>query len=326
MKSVKLLNHLQRLRNSGRESNPALLEKQGLQADVKLAFVNAKLAELHPVIRLDDYFQMLAKEDRLEVLSGGHDLCTAIDSFWSRYSKEDPAMVEKIKAEKGPCSYCLPMAVYGDEGLSHKKSQFLVFGTQPVIGFGTAFTQHATDLGVNMMGHSSVTRILYTVMRANMYNRSPEVFEAILEGFSDHCLQLYNDGVEVWHSRYETMVTLYPTFVFAKGDWPWLKKVGFLIRSHHQSIAAPSKSLGICHLCLAGTAEFPDWSNIVDGAWLHDDSLLRPAPPWRRESPLTTKLCKCVDICGRSWWYRPDLFHTLHKGVLAELAGSGLVS
>lgn len=79
MKSARLLNHLQKLRKSGHESDPKLLEAQGLQADVKLSFVDLNLAELRPVLRLDDFFHMLAKEDRLGVLTGGHDLCTAID-------------------------------------------------------------------------------------------------------------------------------------------------------------------------------------------------------------------------------------------------------
>ena len=228
-------------------------------------------------------------------------------------------------------SACLPLAVYGDEGQSHKKAAFLVFATQPIIGFGTSFTNKAAqeidgpkDLGVNMVGVSCLTRFVYSVMRASCYNKTPEVFHALLDNFSKHCDELYKDGISIWHEGYQQTIVLFPVFICAKGDWPFLKKCGNLVRSHHQANALPGRGKGICHMCLAGTAAYSDWSKCRAGSWLCSDSLNTLQPPWSNESALTARLCRNSDMWQKTWFYRPDLFHTIHKGVMAELTGSAI--
>lgn len=330
LKSNKLLQRMKKFRNRGKESDPRLLEDHGLQADVKLSYVDVKLRDLHPILRLDDHLNMLSREDRLDVLSGGHDLFTATECFWKRFEGENPELVSKLKADKGDnhLCHCIPFAVYGDEGQSHKKSSFLVLASQPVIGFGTSYTIHggqANELGVNMLGVSCVTRFVYSVMRAVCYNKKPEVFHALLDHFAQHCQEAYNSGILIWHPGYQKNIVIYPVFVFAKGDWPFLKKSGNLTRTHHQGLARPGHGKGICHMCLAGTAEYSDWSDCSSGSWLCQSSLETHQPPWSRESSLTALLCLSTSVPNKAWWYRPDLFHTLHKGVMAELAGSGLV-
>lgn len=328
LKSGKLLQRMKKLRNRGKESDSNFLETHGLQVDVKLSYIHIGLKETHPVIRLDDYVQMLSRENRLDLLTGGHDFCSSVGLFWTRFEEENPGLVQKLKDEKGDLECCLPLAVYGDEGQSHKKAQFLIFATQPTLGFGTSFTQekdgHASDLGVNMMGVSCLTRFVYSVMKASLYNRTPDVFMSLLTQFSNHVEELYRDGIRIWHSKYGRHIVIYPTVLFVKGDWPWLKKAGNLVRTHHQAVAHPGRGRGICHLCLAGTPDHADWSD-VNGSWLCESPLQTDQAPWVRESPLL-KLCQFSGTPAKALWFRPDLFHTLHKGVLSELAGSALVS
>ena len=329
MQSSKLLKHMKKLHARGKESSPDLLEMQGLQADVKLSYIDVKLKELHPVLRLDDHLAMLANENRLDILCGGHaDFFGAINTFWTRYAEEDGELVRKLKSEKGDLSACVPMCMYGDEGQSHKKSQFMVFATEPVLGAATSFTHakvgHRQDLRVNMVGVSCVTRFLFSVMKATLYNRSPCVFEALVEQYSKHCEELFASGVRLWHAGMNRYITIFPTFLFAKADWPWHKKWGNLVRTHHQSISQPGRGKGICHLCMAGSPAYSDWGRIA-GSWLCEESLERPSPPWTRE-PRLVALCQSSSLWSKTWWFRPDLFHTLHKGVCAELAGSAIVS
>ena len=328
MKSSWLLSDMRKLRNSTKESDPRLLENHKLQADVKLSYVDVKLKALHPVLRLEDHLDMLSRENRLDILCGGQDLFAATQLFWGRFEGENPELVSKLRAEKGDLSTCVPFAVYGDEGQSHKKAAFLVFASQPVIGHGTSFTNQAAnrpkDLGVNVLGVSCLTRFVYSVMRASCYSKSPEVFHALLDHFSQHCDDLYKDGISVWHEGYQKTIVVYPVIICAKGDWPFLKKCGNLVRTHHQASAHPRNMKGICHLCLAGTATYSDWSKCRGGSWLCSDSLNTSEAPWKCESALTAKLCRNSDMWQKTWFYRPDLFHTLHKGVMAELAGSAI--
>ncbi|CAJ1395606.1 unnamed protein product [Effrenium voratum] len=57
-----------------------------------------------------------------------------------------------------------------------------------------------------------------------------------------------------------------------------------------------------------------------------DRSIRDPDVPWLEESPLTATIPQSVTVQQQVWFYRPDLFHTCHKGLMAELAGSALVS
>lgn len=118
---------------------------------------------------------------------------------------------------------------------------------------------------------------------------------------------------------------IYPTVIFAKGDWPMLRKMGFLERHHGRSLAQDNRGKGICHLCMAGVGDLCDWHDSFSGSWLGTDSVAGGlVPPWNRESPVTRLMPQSPNLEDRVWFYRPDLFHTLHKGLLAELAGSAI--
>ena len=322
---------MKKLRNSGKESDPRLLENHKIQADVKLSYIDAKLQGLHPVLRLDDHLGMLSRANRLDILCGGQDLFTATQLFWERFEGENPELVSKLRSERGQF-VCLPATC-----CVWRRGAITQEGCIPSLRYATHYRfrhllheqgcpgDHGPkDLGVNMVGVSCLTRFVYSVMRASCYNKTPEVFHALLDNFSKHCDELCKDGISIWHEGYQQTIVLFPVVICAKGDWPFLKKCGNLARSHHQANALPGRGKGICHMCLAGTAAYSDWSKCRAGSWLCSDSLNTLQPPWSNESALTARLCRNSDMWQKTWFYRPDLFHTIHKGVMAELTGSAI--
>lgn len=153
-----------------------------------------------------------------------------------------------------------------------------------------------------------------------MYAKNPTALERLLEHFSLECKEVFESGVQL-----SADLTIYPTFIFAKGDWPMLRKLGALTRTHARCLAKDGKGKGICHLCLGGTSAFPDWRDLETGSWLSPASIEHGPPPWNRESPVTINVVpRSLSIGEKAWFYRPDLFHTLRKGLLAELTGSAI--
>ena len=325
LKSNKLLHHMRVLRKRKKETDTRLLEQQHLQANVSISYIDIGLENTHPVLRIRDFFQMLAEENRLDLLTGGLDLFESCSRFWERYRGEDPHH-PVFAPHRSLMGVHVPMAAYCDEGQSHKKAQFLVFALQPVIGRGTALSkERASDLGVNYLGVSCISRFLYSVCRASLYNKKPKVFDNLVEAFSLECKSAFEDGLSLQYQGKD--VTIYPTVLFSKGDWPMLKKMGHLTRTHHGGLATkPGSKKGICHLCMAGSERFPDWSDCFAGSWICDESLEEPDVPWSTESPLTQNIPMSPNLFMKTWFYRPDLFHTLHKGLLAECAGSAFAS
>ena len=325
LKSSRLLLHMQRLRKTQKESNPRLLIDEDLQAPCPITLAEIGLKEQHPILQVEDFLRMLSDTNNLSWLTGGRGF-EACATFWERYHHEDcnhPA----FSVHGGRLAQVVPVYIYGDEGTSHKRNQLLVLSVQPVLGQGTSFTadqHHADDLQVNMLGVSIKTRFLYTVLMARLYQRKPAVFDSLMEVLATELVSLFYNGIQLEHGG--KPLVLYPAAVGCKGDWPMLKKMGSLKRSHHGGKAEAGKGKGVCHLCMAGTAEFPDWHDVINGSWMCDRSIRDPDVPWLEESPLTATIPQSVTVQQQVWFYRPDLFHTCHKGLMAELAGSALAT
>ena len=320
LRSQRLLCHMKRLKCTKKESNVSLLEREGLQADCKISNIEVGLKKPHPILAVSDMLGTLSSSGKLGWLTGGQGF-TGVRRFWVKFREEQPSHpvfdVHPTHLER-----CIPIYVYGDEGTSHKKAAFLVQNWQPVLGKGTSYSVQrpgaSSQLGCNMLGVSYTTRFVYTCMQARLYSKKPKVFTKIMESFAEELHGLFHDGVEVQHDG--ELVRIFPTVIACKGDWPMLKKMGNLTRTHHGSKAEPGNGKGVCHLCMAGTAHHPDWHNIYNGSWKGSDVEL--LPPWRVRSPFTALIPQPPNLFDEVWFYRPDLFHTMHKGVMAELAGS----
>lgn len=110
---------------------------------------------------------------------------------------------------------------------------------------------------------------------------------------------------------------LYFTLVGFKGDWPALVKLGHLNRHHGRDA---KESAGICHLCRAGQPGF-------DFNEFSFESMLAARTgdlPWDVPSPLTSVVPQ--DPTQLPKFYKVDIFHTCHKGVMADLCANAIVA
>ena len=204
----------------------------------------------------------------------------------------------------------------------------MVLATQPVIGKGTLASLKRpgaeSEMGANMAGSSLITRFVFSCARSTLYSKKPEVFDKLANELATQLDAGFKDCISVLYGGDEA--TLYPVVLYTKGDWPILKRLGALNRTHHQAIANLSRSKGVCHLCMAGTEKYPDWHQCHQASWMCPESISDPRPPWSQQTLFTQLLARSPSLWGKTWFYRPDLFHTVHKGVGAELTGSGFAT
>ena len=121
----------------------------------------------------------------------------------------------------------------------------------------------------------------------------------------------------------EERIRLRVATVGLKADWPALDKLGRLSR-HFRREAYPSGS-GICHYCMANTSVCETWHQhrFDEAPWVA--TMGTATEPWLpgQESGFTRFIP--IERHLKASFYLPDPFHTILKGVHADLSGSGIV-
>jgi hypothetical protein len=108
--------------------------------------------------------------------------------------------------------------------------------------------------------------------------------------------------------------------VAMKGDWPALSKLGNLVRHHGRMTSSRDDGKGICHLC-AGGMEGQPWHDI---SFANMSAMRSGVPaPWNREPDLTREIP--MDPSCKPQFFKVDIFHTCHKGIMADLAANVIV-
>ena len=313
MHSGELLEGMNRLHRTGHTSRlPALLVEHGLQVDVKPTFHNIGLKTDHPVLSISNYITALSDAGKLDILFQGHDF-TSYLSFWARYKRIKPTHpVFDVFGQD--LSHCVPCFLHADEGTSQKKRQILVLQLQPVMGKGSSRSAE-----LNFCGSTYLTRILWSVMQARLYAKSKLPLYALLQVLAQECTDAFNNGLDITLNQRTHRIRL--VVLGLKGDWPALTKLGRLTRHHLRDAPKAENPPGICHLCLAGQSLFPWHVCSPDAAWL--ETIGADPLPWTIPSPLANIP---QDKSDRASFYLIDLFHTVHKGVFCDIAGSAIVS
>lgn len=97
-----------------------------------------------PVLRMKSWCKFIF-ETHPSLLLGGYDLSSSakwqgmFQEFWDRY--RDIEGNHDIYTSGKPLSHCIPFAIHGDEGVTHRRRAFMVQSWQPIISFrGTGKT------------------------------------------------------------------------------------------------------------------------------------------------------------------------------------------
>ena len=317
MPSSSIVQKLHRKRATKHENRTQeIFKESGLSCPIPLAYVDIGGGRQHEVFRVESYLRLFSLHEKLPFLLGHVNNFDLVELFWLRYKAVNPKHCI-YTTHAGREKFVIPCLFHADEGRTLKKSQIMVMNLQPVLGGNPDPEYDPSAMHNNFKYSTFATRMLLTVMVKKVYRKSSAPLDLVLDSIAQELLKLWTDGVEVQLGSCK--VTLFIAVVSLKGDWPILAKAGQLARFFGRMTRNPeNSSVGCCHLCLGGQTGY-DLHDFGDGAAWRATYLLHN--PFKSGRASAFSILPYHDPL----WYRFDIFHTAHKGVLAELTGSALV-
>ena len=206
--------------------------------------------------------------------------------------------------------------LHGDEGRTLKKSGLLVTTMQSALGFG--FDEKRMKRGrdgllklrVNYVGHTFTTRFVSNVIPKVLYESNPEVFYGMIDLLCRDLRDLFQKGLLEKRTGKRFRVAV----LGAKGDAPYLQKLGSLTRAFNTGVKRgreKKEPKGVCHLCLGGTSRYPyEQVATMKPAWLET---LGVKDPWESLPAVIRWLHH--DQSNPAAFFNIDAWHTVHLGI-----------
>ena len=284
-----------------------------LHLNIPITTLDTGLPKKHPAILYSSYIKTLGDLGKLDVLHANADL----GKFWETLQPlRSGHPVYSLPRKEW--DHVIPIYLIADEGRGLRHSAVMVLGCEPMLGNGceTQDENTATEpFKMNFTGNTYRTRQLFSVLHRTKYKKGEAALHQLVAHWSDD-LRLCFDGIEVSGTLWRVAV------LGLEGDWPALDKLGRLSR-HFRREAYPHGK-GLCHMCMCNTSVCPGWhEHHFDSApWVQ--SMATATKPWisGKESSLTAVIPLDRNLKPR--FFLPDLFHTVHKGVHADLTGSAI--
>ena len=311
-----------RLATTGHENRlSSHLASFDISTDIPVTYLDVGLAHPHPTLAVADFVKALDVHKKIDALLFGNRV-PQYEDFWRQWKQIQPnhPIYELHRENLG---YCIPVAIHADEGTSVLKKALMVLAVQPLLGRGSRKRKaDAWTPGLNFLGNSLVTRFLFSVMLAKLYSGKKSKNGPLLALVKHLCKQLrslFLHGCTVKIDGSAQHVFLVPLAL--KGDWPALAKLGRLVRHHGRLTYNTEKGKGICHLCQGGMEGHAEWFDTSYNTML---AMRAESPaPWNVEPDLTRLIP--MDPSCKANFLKIDVFHTCHKGFLADLAANIIV-
>lgn len=287
--------------------------KMGLAAGIPMSHVDVGLGAPHPILKISDFISTLDAHGKLDFLLMGN-RSKDFNQFWTRWQQLQPTRPIFLNADDSKLDWSIPIAIHCDEGTGQKKRPLMIIQYQSILGRGTRKRQRNSEPGVNYLGVSIGTRNLYSVM---VGRHKPLL--ALFAHLGEDLASAMNGGFNVRLDGIDRTIWLVP--VAMKGDWPALTKVASMARHHGRDTPTKDDGAGICHLCLGGQRNQP-WHDVRH---TNMKKLRQGAPlPWKKTPSLLKPLRIPEEL--QAQFFRVDLFHTCHKGVMADIAANCIAS
>ena len=293
-----------------------VFSKSGLSCPIPVDYVELPDGYRHEIFRVESFLRTFSLNEKLHLFLGHVQDFSLTGEYWRRVKCIDPGH-PVFSYHEGREQYVIPCCLHADEGRTLKKSSIMVCNLQPELGGNPDPEYDPQELHTNMKFISWATRFLIFTMHKSIYRKDSAPLYKMWESLAAELLHLWTHGVElIWNNA---KITVFICVTAIKGDWPLLAKLGCLERFFGRKTKDGSKgeAKGICHLCLAGQKDCPFHDCTPTALWR--STFLQHDPFWK-PSPFA-----CLPY-HQPLLYRFDIFHVCHKGVLAELAGSGLVA
>ena len=310
-----------RLSRTGHENRFAnSLSDFGLAADIPLTYVDCGLKETHPVLSIKDVLRCLNASGKMDILLQGN-LSSQFSEFWKKWKLLQPEHpVYTVHA--GHEGQCVPVSIHCDEGTTLKKKSLMIIQLQATMGRGTRKRKSThEEPGCNMIGNSIVTRILWSVMLGRVYGgkRKNKPLLKLMSHLTTELGGAFYQGIDL---DGHPLGKVYLVPISMKGDWPALVKIGSLNRHFGRLVTAEKGGYGICHLCKADQPGHENWHDLTFSTMqsMHDNAPL----PWKTEPALVSAVP--LKDSYKAEFFRIDIFHTLHKGFMGDIAANAVVS
>ena len=284
-----------------------------LHLNIPVTTLEIGLQREHPAILFSSYVKTLGDLGKLDVLHANADL----GKFWETLQPLRPGH-PVYSLPKEEWDHVIPIYLIADEGRGLRHSAVMVLGCEPLLGNGCETQDENTaqePFKMNFTGNTYRTRQLFSVLHRPNYKKGEAALHQLVAHWSEN-LRLCFDGIQVSGTLWRVAV------LGLKGDLPALDKLGRLTR-HFRREAYPH-GRGLCHLCMCNTSVCPQWhQHRFDTApWVQ--TMATATNPWisTKESSLTATIP--IDRNLKARFFLPDLFHTVHKGVHADLTASAI--
>lgn len=205
--------------------------------------------------------------------------------------------------------------IHGDEGRTLKKGGLMVTSIQSCLGFGFDQKRFKRRIDgsykhlVNYVGHTFATRFVCFVLPKTAYEKKPQVLHEMMNHLGESLGSLLAHGIQGPDGH-----TYRLCVIATKGDWPYLVKVGGLQRHFSTTVKRGNQRRppkGVCHLCLAGTNQFPyEEIGELNPSW---EATIGVREPWL-QTPLFLKHLP-VDLSHPAFHFQGDPWHTVHLGI-----------
>ena len=325
LRSSEFLRDLHRKSTTKHENASArAFVKEGLSCPVPTSKIDVGSGVEHPVLKIKDMLKALHSAGKMPLLWGSESATSHTDvlpKFWRRWRVHDPGH-EVFKEHRQHLDVVLPLQIHADEGQTLKKSGVMILNWQSPIGRGVSTQEDVpAAMSLNFTGNSYSTRFLFSVCTKRTYTKKKRGF--ILDGIFEHLAEelrdLFYNGMTLKLNGGEEK-RFFVALIGIKGDWPIQARIGNLQRHFsRKGVYKVSDKSGFCHLCRAGEAGYNPNDYSEGAAWR---STFLKFPPWSSEGAF----CRVPQSSAKEFMHKFDIFHTLHKGCFAELAGSGIAT
>ena len=292
-----------------------------MAANIPLTYVDVGLKDTHPILSIFDTVRCLDENGKMDVLLQGNSQ-SQFRTFWGKWKLVQPKH-PVFTTHAGREEFCAPISVHADEGNTLKKKSIMILQVQGTMGRGTRKRKAtAEEPGVNMLGSSYTTRMLFSVMLGRAYGGKKKNVPLLqlVSHLATDLQRAFNEGIELKHHQLGKIFLVPLCF---KGDWPALAKVGSLSRHFGRLVTSESSvGKGICHLCKADQPGHENWHDLT---YENMVKMKENAPlPWAVEPSVIAAFP--FHDCDKAAFFRFDLFHSLHKGFMGDMAANAIVS
>ena len=318
----------------------ALLCKYGLTVPIGFSWTVAGSIDRYPFLSPKTTLETLSREGYLHRVLGVPVLLAheALGLFWKKFQAVHPQHSLFDNDENLDFEHLIPYYLHGDGGRGYKKDPIEILSMFPALGSGSrgapcdlsSKRPAETDikLGINLQGNSGATRFLFGVVSSLVAKTDPQIFDDLMEKWSESLKSLFDEGFQAAGSTWRVMILGFT------GDSPFVKKVGKTNRSFHNvrkffSSRKPQK--GCCWLCHAGH-EVPEHGiaipfehlGLFEPEWLKTCHLNNPLP-WDGNGGAILQYMLLDKADTAAAFFKPDLFHIWHAGVGQDFTASALM-